>query len=415
MFGVDTDGTGFTNLYTFTIRMTTSGFFANSDGAAPLASLLLTGNTLYGTASAGGRWGNGAIFMFNTDGTGFTNLHNFTPCSVTPADAFVNWDGMSPKSRLILSSGALYGTAIYGGTWGNGTVFKVNTDGSGFNTLHSFTTISGYPSYANYDGANPPVGLVLSSNTLYGVTANGGSSGLGTLFAINIDGSGFRTLHNFSGANSDGGYPYGELVSSGNILYGTTTFGGSFSGGTVFMVKTDGTDFDTLHSFTASSGWVYTNSDGDVPYGGLTLSANTLYGTTSADGRSGQGTVFKVNTDGSGFGTLYSFTGRGDGGQPDGTLILSGNTLYGTASAGGIGGSGTVFSLVIPPQLAIIAAGNTVFLAWPTNFNGYTLQSTTNLASPMWTTNLPAPVVVNGLNTVTNPISGTQQFFRLSQ
>jgi hypothetical protein len=43
------------------------------------------------------------------------------------------------------------------------------------------------------------------------------------------------------------------------------------------------------------------------------------------------------------------------------------------------------------------------------------LQSTTNVFSPVWTTNLPAPVTVNGLNTVTNPISGTQQFFRLSQ
>ena len=42
-------------------------------------------------------------------------------------------------------------------------------------------------------------------------------------------------------------------------------------------------------------------------------------------------------------------------------------------------------------------------------------QSTTNLTSAVWTTNSPGPVVVNELNTVTNPISGTQQFFRLSQ
>jgi hypothetical protein len=35
--------------------------------------------------------------------------------------------------------------------------------------------------------------------------------------------------------------------------------------------------------------------------------------------------------------------------------------------------------------------------------------------APVWTTNSPAPVVVNGQNTVTNPISGAQQFFRLSQ
>jgi len=61
-----------------------------------------------------------------------------------------------------------------------------------------------------------------------------------------------------------------------------------------------------------------------------------------------------------------------------------------------------------------------VILSWPTNYagfdySGYTLQATTNLASPGWTTNLPAPVVVNGQYTVTNRLSGTRQFYRLSQ
>jgi hypothetical protein len=61
-----------------------------------------------------------------------------------------------------------------------------------------------------------------------------------------------------------------------------------------------------------------------------------------------------------------------------------------------------------------------VILTWPTNYagfdySGFKLESTTNLVSPIWTTNLPAPMIVNGQNTVTNPISGTQQFFRLSQ
>jgi len=42
------------------------------------------------------------------------------------------------------------------------------------------------------------------------------------------------------------------------------------------------------------------------------------------------------------------------------------------------------------------------------------LQSTTNLDSPaVWSTNSPSPVVIAGQNTVTNPITGTQQFFRL--
>jgi len=98
-------------------------------------------------------------------------------------------------------------------------------------------------------------------------------------------------------------------------------------------------------------------------------------------------------------------------------LILSGNTLYGTASGGGAWGGGTVFSLSLPlPQLAIIQSGTNVVLSWLANFTGFTVQSTTNLVSPaVWTPVAPAPVVVNGQNTVTNPISGTQQFYRLSQ
>jgi hypothetical protein len=72
------------------------------------------------------------------------------------------------------------------------------------------------------------------------------------------------------------------------------------------------------------------------------------------------------------------------------------------------------------PQLTITPSGTNFTLSWPTqiagfDYSGYILQSTTNLVSPVWTTNSPAPVVVNGQNTSTNPISGTKQFFRLSQ
>jgi hypothetical protein len=97
-----------------------------------------------------------------------------------------------------------------------------------------------------------------------------------------------------------------------------------------------------------------------------------------------------------------------------------GNTLSGTAAGGGTStnNSGTVFSLTLPgpPQLTIAPSGANVILTWPTNAAGFTLQSTTNLVLPaVWNTVSPGPVVVNGQNTVTNPISGAQQFYRLSQ
>jgi hypothetical protein len=44
------------------------------------------------------------------------------------------------------------------------------------------------------------------------------------------------------------------------------------------------------------------------------------------------------------------------------------------------------------------------------------LQSTTNLNPPIvWSPVSPAPTVVNGQNTVTNPASGKQKFYRLSK
>jgi hypothetical protein len=67
-----------------------------------------------------------------------------------------------------------------------------------------------------------------------------------------------------------------------------------------------------------------------------------------------------------------------------------------------------------PPPLTLFSRGSDLILVWPTNSTGFTVQSTTNLLSPVWIANSAAPVVVNGQYTVTNPISGTQQFFRLS-
>jgi uncharacterized repeat protein (TIGR03803 family) len=399
----------FTTLYSFTFKVV-----PDSDGAGPYASLILSGNTLYGTTVRGGSSGRGTVFAVNTDGTGFTTLYSFTGFD----------DGAWPYCELILSGNTLFGTTFNGGSSGSGTVFAVNTDGTGFTNLHTFTSLSAPYTGTNSDGAGPLAGLILSSNTLYGTTRQGGSSGKGTVFAVNTDGTNFANLHSFNGT-SDGAGPEAGLILSGNTLYGTANGGGRSDNGTVFAVNTDGTGFTALYSFTAASGAYphYVNSDGAYPQGGVILSGNTLYGTARQGGSSGGGTVFEVNTDGTGFANLHSFTafsnGNSDGGLPAGGLILSGNILYGTAWGGGSLGDGTMFSLSLPtppPQLTIIPSEANVILTWPTNAAGFTLQSTTNLGSAaVWTTNSPAPVLVNGQNTVTNPISGAQQFYRLSQ
>jgi uncharacterized repeat protein (TIGR03803 family) len=418
VFAVSTAGTSFTNLYSFTATPPYPAKSTNSDGATPVAGLVLAGNTLYGTASAGGTNGNGTVFAINTDGTGFTNLHSFSAKATNSLGSYTNSDGYSPTASLILSGKTLYGTASAGGSSGKGTVFAVNTNGTGFTNLYSFTPTTGSLS-TNSDGANPSAELVLSGSTLYGTARNGGTNGYGTVFAINTNGTGFTVLHTFMAAsgllstNRGGAYPSAGLLLADSTLYGTTQFGGTNGNGTVFAINTNGTGFTVLHSLT--------NSDGANPVASLILASNTLYGTTF-------GTVFKLNTNGSSFTVLMTFpagvrydpaTGaetNSVGYQTSGSLILSGNTLYGTTFLGAVFGSGTVFSISLSPQLTIMRSGTNVMVTWPTNFTGFTLQSTTNLAPPVvWGTISPAPVAVNTNNIVTNSTSGAQMFYRLSQ
>jgi uncharacterized repeat protein (TIGR03803 family) len=217
------------------------------------------------------------------------------------------------------------------------------------------------------------------------------------------------TLYSFTGG-TDGTQPMAGLLLSGNVLYGTTSSGGASGQGTVFKLNIDGTGFATLHSFA--------NTEGTPNRGTLVLLGNNLFGMASYFPQGG--TVFSLNTNGTGFTVLHSFTGGSDGGQPFGGLTASGSALYGTTGTGGSANLGTIFSLSLLPQLVIVPSGQNVILSWPTNYagldyGGFTPQSTTNLSSPVWTSNLPAPVVVNGQNTVTNPVSGMQQYFRLSQ
>jgi uncharacterized repeat protein (TIGR03803 family) len=397
VFAVNTDGTGFTNLYNFNNY---------SEGIHPIAGLILSGNTLYGMSGSGGS-GGGTVFRVSTDGTGFTNLHRFTALNNN-----TNSDGAVPYAGLILSGNTLYGTASEGGSSDNGTVFKVTTNGTGFTTLHSFTATFG-PYYTNSDGRSPFAGLILSGNTLYGTAQYGGSFGDGTVFAVNTNGTGFTTVHSFtrtgqnsSGAytNGDGTHPYAGLILSGNTLYGTAKDGGSFGYGTVFAVNTNGTGFTTLHDFGSGS----YSSDGRNPIAGLILSGNTLYLTSFS--------VFALNTDGTGFTTLHDFGGS-DGDYPW-AVILSGNTLYGTAASGGSSGNGTVFSLSFTPQLTIIPSGANVVLTWPTNFvgfdyTGFTLQSTRNLYPSAWSPVAQAAATNAGQISVTVPTTDGSEFFRL--
>lgn len=407
VFALNTDGTGLRILHSFT---------ATSDGADPFAGLVISGNTLYGTARYGGAYGHGTVYRVNTDGTGFTNLYSFTGGN----------DGDYPDARLTLSGDTLYGTTGSGANAGSGTVFKINTDGTRFANLHRFAALPAPLTGTNSDGANPGASLLLLGDTLYGTAGYGGSAGSGAVFKVNTDGTGFTNLHHFSAIaapyspNSDGAFPRAKLISSGSTLYGTTFYGGSSGYGTLFKVRINGTGFTSLYSFPPlPPGPIPTNSFGADPFGGLMLSGNTLFGTTHYGGTAGYGVVYQINTDGTGITNLHSFTRGSDGAYPFADLILSGLTLYGTAPNGGSSEfNGTVFSISFPPPpLTITPSGANVILTWRIDPFGFTLQSTPSLDSgaTIWTTVSPEPVVLNAENLVINSATQPQLFYRLRQ
>lgn len=463
----------FNILHTFTATSSAGG--TNADGATPAAGLFLSGNILYGATTSGGTNGIGTVFAINTDGTGFTNLYNasnFGSFVSSPSSPLVrsggNLYGLSllggpahrgnvfkvktdgtggasvynftnsglaqPQGELVLAGDTLYGTTSTGGNGASagGTLFAVNTNGGAYTNLHRFSAGS-----TNSDGGFPRSGLILAGSTLYGTARQAGAFGSGAIFAMNTNGTGFVNLHSFSAVdlfvspttNSDGFYPEAGLLLVGNRLYGTASSGGDAGNGTVFALNTDGTGFTTLHSFSPLSDpgvTPGTNSDGAVPLTGLVIFGDTLYGTTGFGGSSGSGTLFGISTNGSGFTNLYSFSTlsngsssatNSDGSYPNGRLVLSGHTLYGTTQQGGAFGNGTLFSYTLPtspqpaPSLSIASVGDQLVIFWPASATNYILQSTTNSASTNWATATDAiPVIAV---TVSNLPPG--RFFRLQQ
>ena len=200
--------------------------FANNgtDGTVPKAGVIFdAAGNLYGTTSEGGPSNAGTVFELTPAGGGTWTekvLHTFGSST----------DGIDPVAGLIFDgAGNLYGTTSRGGTYNLGTAFELTPAGGGTwmeRVTHSFGN--------GTDGANPQAGLIFDgAGNLYGTTFHGGSFGGGTVFRLNAQGE--VLLQNFSGA--DGISPQGGMLldTSGN-LYGTTAQGGSSNVGTVFEI-----------------------------------------------------------------------------------------------------------------------------------------------------------------------------------
>jgi uncharacterized repeat protein (TIGR03803 family) len=301
--------------------------FTGPDGAIPHGRLVLDGSgNLYGTTSAGGSSNLGTVFKIDANRVESV-LHNFTG----------DPDGANPYAGLVMdSSGNLYGTTENGGTYGFGTVFKINSGGTE-SVLHSFAG-------GSTDGADPKADLILDADrNLYGTTFSGGSGGYGTAFELDTTNT-ETILHNFTGG-SDGGNPLGGLTRDTNgILYGTTAIGGAqviseihgcCKMGAVFALN--GTTESVLYAFNG-------HNDGGNPAGDLVLYNGALYGTTMSGGPGHRGTAFRVIIANGKESVLHGFSGGADGGTPQaGLLMNAAGVLYGTAEHGGHFEHGTVF------------------------------------------------------------------------
>ena len=383
IFRINTDGSGYTNLHLFTGSI--------SDGSNPYGSLTVSNDTLYGMSMYGGTSGNGALFQMNSDGSGYTNLHSFVGTN----------DGMYPQDKLTLSGSTLYGMTFAGGSSNLGVIFKIDISGSSFTNLHSF--VGGAT-----DGSHPRGSLVLSGSSLYGMAAYGGDYNSGMVFRVNTDGSGYTNLHSFAGGDGDGANPWGSLILSGSTLYGMTFAGGSSNAGTIFGINLDGSGYTNLHSFVGGA------SDGKHPQGSLSLWGSNLCGMTLSGGSYNSGTVFRVNSDGSAFQVLHSFVGGDDDGRyPLGSLTTIGSTFYGMTYHGGSADFGVIFSLTVPTIDSVTISN--VFATVGTNtivaagdILGFTVNAhPTNSLSYQWDFGDGSNTDWSSLNTATHAYSSS--------
>jgi uncharacterized repeat protein (TIGR03803 family) len=368
-------------------------FTGGSDGSTPQSRLTFDGaGNLYGTTNSGGL-GYGTVFELSPNGSGGWNetvLYSFTGGA----------DGANPYFSPVIfdSLGNLYGTTYAGGANGLGVVFELSPVGTSWTetVLHSF---AGYP-----DCAGPVSGVIMDpAGNLYGTApysfavfelspSDGGwteivgdtyavqsYAGLtmnasGNMYAVGffaappaavseltpngINGLWYETyLHIFPNFPKDGSNPEGTpALDQAGKVYGTTTAGGAKGFGTVYKLS-PGKWKDRYPGWTEKILYSFkSGKDGNGPWAGIVFdAAGNIYGTTTGGGKSGNGTVFElVAPVGAGSykeKVLWSFNGT-NGENPYGSLILdkAGN-LYGTTPLGGPSGYGVVFEVNPSPAV----------------------------------------------------------------
>lgn len=286
---------------------------------------------------------------------------------VTTVATFYRTNGAYPREGLLSGAdGMLYGVTSDGGASGIGTIYKTTLDGS-LTTLVSFNATN---------GANPSTKIIQTSDGyFYGVTAYGGANasggytGNGTIFGMNSNGD-LTSLFSFNGTN--GAYPQCLVAAQDGALYGVTFAGGTFTNvlefgmigyGTAFKITTNGV-FTALFSFAGTNGRRARSL--------IQASDGNFYGTTMKGGLYDLGTVFRMTPEGA-VTTLISFDGT-NGATPWRLIEASDRFLYGVTDEGGSNlagnqwgttGYGTIFKIATNGDFTSLASFNNGDGAFP--------------------------------------------------
>lgn len=249
--------------------------------------------------------------------------------------------GSLPDGGVVAdATGNLYGVTANGGAFGYGTVFEFSPNQQGgwdHKILYSFMDAN--------DGGDPEGGVIFDAEgNLYGMTLYGGPSDSGTVFELQHHSDGTWTekvLHHIMAKYAR--FLYGLVFDSAGNLYGTLESGGQFNGGVVFELSPTSSG-EWNQTILYNFGGIRHYGNGTDPVGRLIIDKDgNLFGVTFGGGTGcvgeGCGTVYELSPTTSGEwkeNILYEFTAQEDGEYPDGALVFDGEgNLYGTASRGG--------------------------------------------------------------------------------
>lgn len=294
---------------------------------------------LYGVSPNGGLYASGTLFRVNLQGQ-ITVLVHFTGFSGVAK-------GTGPRGNLVADDqGFIWGTTLGGGASNVGTVFRFNPAAptAGIATIAEFTGNAGA-----FKGAAPFAGLASDGRGfLWGTTSGGGAFGGGTVFKIHAGSAVLATVAEFASNGVNGALlgrtPVAALVDDGQgHLWGSTRQAGTGIFGTLFQIDYYTDTLTTMVQFTGLSG-VARGSDPQAP---LVLGPDgLLWGTTFTGGTHDKGTIFNLNPVGGALKTAFEFPTVKGGQFPYASLVRAApGELWGATSNGGDLGGGVIYKI----------------------------------------------------------------------